>query len=317
MGSQAILTTIPEHEIAAHQQLLSEPDLERIRSCYNTNEDTTFYPPSTTMTQQIASKGIKISDEGRTGPEKTIKKTNPVVVGGGGGKRKSMTETVDRIMIKLAKINACNDDGLLRLKDGKLSECTMNRLIRSALSKSCKPEHVEDFVDYLARAKVDPNVFENMEFRKKLLEKIGQSQGSAAKRKTSVPVKRVVSNKAKKEKNEKHLPLISIDSEGEVMDTLEKSRKRSRYIPDDDDDDISSLDESIKEPKPKKRRIQEKPRGTKRKNVIFTDSDDTEIYELEPLLKHKKSKAKRVRGSGHPVLSHLPDDFTIMWSVPS
>lgn len=236
---------------------------------------------------------------------------------GASNKRKSMTDIVDQITIKLAKIDACNDDGYLRLPGDKVSECKVNKLIRAALSKSCKPDNNEEFIKYLVQAKVDPNLFQNDRFKNKMMSMINSHSKSREPRVKQVAAKKknvadMNSKKKERSKNSvsnitKNERLVSVfdetteeeNDEAEILVTKIKPKKQKIKKNVDDNDDDDDTEEMIVQ--------SNEVKGIKRKRGVLeeatvteNDSDDgsKRVAKRRKVTSGGGSKGKRAGKSG-------------------
>lgn len=150
--------------------------------------------------------------------------------GGKKEKRLSNQDSINKIMIKLAKLEACNDDGYLFLRDGSLSKCSVSQMIRAAMTKSCKQENIDDFIDHLHAAGIDPNLFKNEQFKKKLMARSNrfsnETDDEFYKR-----VKQIIKQKSEGEKKKKKKTMKSQVGEQKKEEEKKKKKKKGKFVP--------------------------------------------------------------------------------------
>lgn len=366
LGRSVILTPVPDQEVLVHQQYLMGQQLDQQFHSNNhdqdqqqlvTNETQIQYNPevvlhsgaggvasSSSTSVPIASKNISVTGQSESNDNNDDEDNDSDGVGDVNGvdgddskqkvkrKRKSNTEIVDRIMVRLAKIDACNDDAYLKLKNGKLSECSVRGLIRSALTKACKPEHIDEFIDYLARAEVDPEMFQNEQFKAKLKARIPKStveknkkkkkresvKGTVSKKKNNsseegIPSKSSQQPVLSKARKLKEIRLKRRIKQMDKMNDRENSEFDSTEIDEEEDSDGDMLVTSIN-PETNyhmsEERVVKRPvdvrKGVKRQRNVdqstgdsdSDDDDDDKFHGTEKVKRSPSKRSKRIVGSG-------------------
>lgn len=299
LGRTMILNPISDHDISLHQQsllnnqhIIGEGDQQAMVSTAGDQpvQQQPFVSSYATDDSSFNAVSNELNNVNGIKRPLAVKRMDPPNKRKSGGSKKSagksITDTVKRVMIQLAKINACDDDGLLRLRNGDLSSCDVNKLVRLAMSKTCDHDDIEDFMDQLVKAKVDPNLFKNEQFKSKLMEKI-----VSTKRKSKRQPSKVTPQSTKK-----HNEVV----EDVIDDVVPKPRKRR-----DIGDTVEKMEQGTR-----------LDRGIKRK-LIF-DSTDSDTDDSSEILKLKAKRSKTGKGLAKG-LRYEPDESAVLsysWIVP-